>query len=49
MRPLINHFLVLRPKPVKPTADGFEARTMKPSITGFENQTGKLSYTLRKV
>jgi hypothetical protein len=49
MCPSINHFLVLRPKPVKPIADGFEAQTTKPSIIGFENQTGKPSYTPRKV
>ena len=30
-------FQVLRPKLVKPAADGFEAQTTKPSILGFED------------
>ena len=30
-------FQVLRPKLVKPAADGFEAQTTKPSIPGFED------------
>src|SRR5579859_5928903 len=32
---------VLRPKPVKPATDGFEAQTTKPATDGFEAQTTK--------
>ncbi len=36
-----NRSQVLRPKPVKPATDGFEAQTTKPATDGFEAQTTK--------
>jgi hypothetical protein len=41
--PSIHHFLILSPKPVKPTTNGFEAQTTKPSMPSFESQTSKPS------
>jgi hypothetical protein len=43
MCPPIRHSAVLRPKPVKPAADGFKAQTTKLSTPSFETQTSKPS------
>jgi hypothetical protein len=34
----------LRPKPVKPSTDCFEAQTIKPPVPGFKAQTNKLTF-----
>jgi len=41
MCPPIRQSSVLRNKPVKPDADGFEAQTIKLSTPSFEAQTSK--------